>query len=302
MKLRQLMLNFFEVYMKKLIIFVIAFAMLFSVAGAVLNPQNELEGKQKIPTGAPWIPDNGKIYFGDDKDGYIEYDADGTSTVNIHGMSTLLEGAGVSLDSGEDLVFEGGDSKADFSLGSGVFKTTQGAITLGPGAATIADLAAITAGSGSAAYDLSASTGAFKTSQGTNTFGGNVVVSGSKTTTTGTGLTTISGMLAMAVNATTTLSTTLTASNTKNVYGVDASGGTVTLTLPDATTVTGRPYYIAAAADMVSNNIVVATTSSGKLGGAGGADTLTSTDAAAGLVVISDGTHYLVVSKVGTWT
>jgi hypothetical protein len=116
-----------------------------------------------------------------------------------------------------------------------------------------------------------------------------------------TGLTTLKN-IAVAVNATTTLDTTLTSANTSTIYGIDASGGSVTLTLPAANTVTGRLYMIGTAADMVLNNIVIATTGGGKLGGAGGADTLTSTDAAAGLQVVSDGTNYLVVAKVGTWT
>ena len=105
-----------------------------------------------------------------------------------------------------------------------------------------------------------------------------------------------------SVNATTTLNTVLTSANTKTVYPMDGSGGSVTLTLPDPTTVTGRLYIIAVAADMAANNIVVADTGSGKIGGAGGADTLTSTDATAALAVISNGTHYLVISKIGTWS
>ena len=108
--------------------------------------------------------------------------------------------------------------------------------------------------------------------------------------------------LSVGVNATTTIDTTLTSADTKTVYGLDGSGASVTMTLPDAATVTGRIYIIPAAADMGSNNIVVATTGTGKLGGSGGADTLTSTDANASLSVVSDGTNYLIISKVGTWT
>lgn len=120
-------------------------------------------------------------------------------------------------------------------------------------------------------------------------------------TLTVTGATTLS-TLSVGVNATTTIDTTLTSADTKTVYGLDGSGASVTMTLPDAATVTGRIYIIPAAADMGANNIVVATTGAGKLGGAGGADTLTSTDASASLAVVSDGTNYLIISKVGTWT
>ena len=117
-----------------------------------------------------------------------------------------------------------------------------------------------------------------------------------------TGLTTVSAVK-YGVNTTTTAEeVTLTSSDLKTVYGINASGGNVTLTLPAADTVTGRLYMIAAAADMGDNNIVLATTGSGKLGGSQGADTLTSTDATAAIQLISDGTHYLVVAKVGTWT
>jgi len=127
-------------------------------------------------------------------------------------------------------------------------------------------------------------------SAGTVTCG--TVVAGATTLTT----------LSVGVNATTTIDTTLTSADTKTVYGMDGSGASVTLTLPDATTVTGRIYIIPTAADMGANNIVVATTGAGKLGGANGADTLTSTDASASLSVVSDGTNYLIISKVGTWT
>ncbi|MCZ7403349.1 MAG: hypothetical protein O8C67_00265 [Candidatus Methanoperedens sp.] len=116
-----------------------------------------------------------------------------------------------------------------------------------------------------------------------------------------TGLSTFSA-IALGINATTSISTVLTSANLKTVYGMDGSGGSVTLTLPDATTVAGRPYMIGTAVDMVGNNIVVETTGAAKLGGATGADTLTSTDAAAALQVVSDGTNYLVIAKVGTWT
>lgn len=164
----------------------------------------------------------------------------GTGAVSINGATTFAANKGIAMTAGTGAM--------DFSLGTGVFKTTTGAVTIGPG------------------------------------------------------LTTMSGGIAYPVNATTTLDTTLTASDTKTVYPMDGSGASVTLTLPDPTTVSGRMYIIAVAADMGGNNIVVADTGAGKIGGAGGADTLTSTDASAALTVISNGTHYLVTSKVGTWS
>lgn len=152
----------------------------------------------------------------------------------------------------------------------------------------------ITAASGDGAFDYSLATGAFITSAGAATIGpGAVGISGDAT---------FSKTVAYSLNATTTVSTTIDATATKTVYGIDASGGHVTFTLPDASTVTGRLYMIATAKDMAANNIIVATAGAGKIGGESGADTLTSTDATAALSVISDGTHYLVTSKVGTWT
>jgi len=108
--------------------------------------------------------------------------------------------------------------------------------------------------------------------------------------------------VAVGVNATTNKSTTLTTTNTNTVFPMDASGASVTLTLPDASTVNGRLYMVAVSKDMGTNNIVVGTTGAGKIGGESGADTLSSTDATAALSVISNGAHYLVISKVGTWT
>ncbi len=104
------------------------------------------------------------------------------------------------------------------------------------------------------------------------------------------------------INATTSISTVLTSASTKTVYPMDGSGGHVTLTLPAADTVTGREYVIVLATDMLANNVIVDTTGAGNLGGASGPDSLTTSDAAAALTVVSDGTNYLVVNKDGTWS
>lgn len=116
--------------------------------------------------------------------------------------------------------------------------------------------------------------------------------------------TTLSKMLSGsgAINATTSLSTVLTSTSTKTVFPVDASGGHITLTLPDAATNAGRMYMIVLAVDMAANNVIVDTTGAGNLGGTSGPDSLTTTDAAAALTVLSDGTNYLIVNKDGTWS
>ncbi len=59
----------------------------------------------------------------------------------------------------------------------------------------------LVAGAGTGLLDFSAASGVFKTSTGTNTLGGNVVIAGSKTLTTGTGLTTFSGKQASTATA-----------------------------------------------------------------------------------------------------
>lgn len=116
------------------------------------------------------------------------------------------------------------------------------------------------------------------------------------------GTATLNGAVYYKCNATTSISTTLTATDVATVYPVDASAGHVTLTLPDPTTVDGRMYVISTLVDMGSNNVIVATTGAGKIGGVGGADTLTTTDITAALTVISDGTHYVTIGRIGTWT
>lgn len=116
--------------------------------------------------------------------------------------------------------------------------------------------------------------------------------------------TTLSKMLSgtSSINASATISTTLTASDLETVYPMDGSGGHVTLTLPDAATNAGRVYMVVLAADMGENNVIVDTTGAGNLGGTSGPDSLTTTDAAAALTVVSDGTNYLIINKDGTWS
>jgi len=117
--------------------------------------------------------------------------------------------------------------------------------------------------------------------------------------------TTLSRMLSgsSSINASATISTVLTAADLETVYPMDGSGGSVTLTLPDAATNAGRVYVITMAADMEGNNVVVDTTGAGNLGGSSGPDSLTTTDGyAATLTVVSDGTNYLILNKDGTWS
>lgn len=113
--------------------------------------------------------------------------------------------------------------------------------------------------------------------------------------------TTVAGATALSVNASTILSTTLTSASTKTVYGIDASGANKTLTLPDAGTVTGRFYFIGTNKDPGSYYVKITATGGDKIGGAGGFTIAQTTDAAAGMLLVSDGTLYLLCGSYGTW-
>jgi fibronectin-binding autotransporter adhesin len=210
----------------------------------------------------------------------------GPGAIGITGTQTIA--------SGKDVIAAGGASDIDFSLSSGVMKTPTGAITMSGATTWLADKGiAYTSGSGAA--DFSLGSGVFKTTTGAVTIGpGAVGVSGAVT---------LAKTIQYSINASTTLDTVLTSANTKTIYPMDGSGGTVTLDLPDATTVPGREYIVSAPVDMGTNNIVVRSVT-GHLGanGSGNVHSLTSTDATASLSVISDGTNYVVLSRVGIWT
>jgi hypothetical protein len=182
---------------KKILILSIILLLSFSLpmAGAVMWDLKEIiTGKQMVPddnSGAPWFADNSVMYFGTDKDASLKFNS----------VTGYLEGVGFAnrnnyslvLISGEDLTFAGGDSKADLSGGSGVTKTTTGAVTIGPGAVgltgtmTVAATKDITAASTGSDFDFSLSTdGIFKTPGGAVTIGpGAIALSGSPTVATG---------------------------------------------------------------------------------------------------------------------
>lgn len=141
----------------------------------------------------------------------------------------------------------------------------------------------ITALGGASDFDFSASSGTFKTPTGANTISG--VASFSKN-------------VVYSVNATTVLNTTLTSANTKTVYGIDASGASKALVLPDAATVTGRMYMISTSVDPGAYNVVITATGGDTIGGSASKTTTT----LAGMTLISDGTVYLEVGSYGTWT
>ena len=209
------------------------------------DPMDIIRGRMMLHGEGPWLGDDAKIYFGKDKDGYIEFNS-GTGVVELHGISEVLPTGGIALPLGEDLtVSEAGDSKVDMHLGTGIFKTTTGV----------------------------------------NTFGGEAV---------------FEKKIQASINAALTTNTTITSASTKTIYPIDASGGTVKLTLPAAAGVAGVLYVVGIAADPGSYYVQIGATS-GKIGGAAGVTTIQSTDAYGGMMLVSDGTNYLIVGSDGTW-
>jgi hypothetical protein len=92
------------------------------------DPMEMIRGVQILPDGdAPWIPDDAKMYFGDDKDAYLWFNS-ATGYLELHGVQTVL--GGLTLAAGDDITCGAGDTKVDLSLGTGEFKTPSGAHTL----------------------------------------------------------------------------------------------------------------------------------------------------------------------------
>lgn len=113
--------------------------------------------------------------------------------------------------------------------------------------------------------------------------------------------TTLGGAMAYSVNASTTISTVRTAAGTKTVFGIDAHLANVTITLPDAALVPGRVYQIGTNVDPGTYYVKVTATGGDKLGGSGGFTIAQTTDAKAGMAVVSDGTLYLIYGAYGSW-
>jgi hypothetical protein len=212
----------------------------------------------------------------------------GPGAIGVTGTQTIA--------SGKDIIAAGGASDIDYSLSSGFMKTPTGAITMSGATTWLADKGiAYTSGTGAA--DFSLGSGIFKTTTGAATIGpGAVGVSGDAT---------FAKTISVSINTSTmTADKTLTSADTKTVYEIDASGADVTLTLPDAATVTGRTYMIAQNGNPGANFARIKATA-GKFGGANGIAAATglknTDDAGAGVTLVSDGTNYLIVGSFGTW-
>ena len=282
-----------------------------------------LQGQQMIKTGAPWFGDDAKMYFGDSKDASIFYNST-SGAAEVVGL-TAVNNLSIEMETGEDITFVAGDSKMDLSLGTGIFKTPSGAVTIGPGDITMSgDLIGVSlknitlsgAGGGIlSAVDVTASGNV----NGTDLYisddaliTDDLVVDGTarvdegltvnafavNTTATATGLMSANGGLAVGVNASTTINTLLTSSSTKTVYDMDASSGNVTLTLPDAATVPGRMYFISVSGDPGANYARITAT--------GGDDInannyLVSTEQWSTAVIVASNGAYRALTS-GNWT
>lgn len=177
--------------MKKFLILALLAVLISPSIAAIYDPFDMLRGKQMVPYGSLWSADDAVMYFGDGKDASLKFNST-SGYLEMVGL-TAYDNTSITVESGEDITFAGGDSAADFHLGSGLFKTSTGAVTIGPGAVgltgtmTVATTKDIIAASTGSDFDFSASTdGIFKTPGGAVTIGpGAIAMSGSPTVATG---------------------------------------------------------------------------------------------------------------------
>lgn len=176
--------------MKKIIMSIIALMLLMGLSSAAyMDIAKMFQGIQMIPLGVggmggPWIGDNAKIYFGNDKDGYIGYSTS-TNYVTLSGVAATSLTDGGIVGAGNHLTCAAGNTNVDFHLGTGTFDTTTGINTV-RGAEVFAADKGVTVATGTSAFDFSGGSGIFKTSGGAVTIGpGSVAFSGSPTVATG---------------------------------------------------------------------------------------------------------------------
>ena len=159
--------------MKKIILIALVLLMLVPSSMAQLDPYKMLTGQQMIGSYSgtatsygPWWGDNCKSWIGAGKVGYLEY-LTSSGKITIGGKNVaILQNLAVT-----------GTITAGATVNSGTIGTSA---LMGAGYS-------FGAATGGGAFSWANSTGAFDTSTGTVTSNGNFVVTGSKTTTTGTG-------------------------------------------------------------------------------------------------------------------
>src|ERR1019366_9116105 len=191
-------------------------------------------------------------------------------TTQIASPNVLSTGSGITTDAGDlsisavgniapdgskNIVATAGAGNVDFSLMTGTFKSSTGAVTIGPGAVGISGLATFSAGvlaSGATAIDFSGGSGAFKSSTGAVTIGpGAVTVSGATTFSAAATALTVTNNALVSGNLTVTGSLTA---------GSFLSSGTIISGLTTAAmTVNGTVGYASAASTITpTDNAAIA--------------------------------------------
>ena len=257
--------------MRKFIVGLCMLMIMVSIgSGYWWDTEKILQGRQMVEVGGPWLGDDAKMYFGDDKDASIFFNSS-SGAAEVVGL-TAVNNLSIEMEAGEDITFVAGDSKIDLDAGTGITSTTTGVNYLNGNVQVPSDK--------------------------TVKFGGVTTVASIAVNTTAavTGATTLS-TVAVGVNASTTIDTVLTSSSTKTVYDIDAAAANVTLTLPDAATVPGRMYFISVSGNPGSNYARITAT--------GGDDInannyLVSTDQWSNAVIVASNGAYRALTS-GTW-
>lgn len=209
------------------------------------------------------------------------------------GKNTI--GGDVDVASGKDIVSLGGDAKFDFSAASGAFKTPTGAHTIG-GAVTFAANKGIAYTSGTGAADFSNGSGIFKTTTGAVTIGpgeiglsGNVTISSAKKLTAG-----------LIVNRTLSKTADYTVSDTDpDIVLVGSLGASATITLPTAADNAGRIIRVVVSGDPGAFDVIIEGEGAETINGA---LNKTNSDQYSVIDVICNGTGWVIVNSIGTWT
>lgn len=115
--------------MKKFLILALL-AILITPALGLPDLEDQLKGDAYIRNaGAPWLDDDAVLYFGRDKDGSLKFNST-SGYLEMVGL-TAYDNTSITVESGEDITFAGGDSKIDLSAGSGLWKMPLGQGTIG---------------------------------------------------------------------------------------------------------------------------------------------------------------------------
>lgn len=162
-------------------------------------------------SGVKWAPGGGAASLGNWVFTGDAADLSGAGAMSLGGANataiSLLDDTSVAA--GKSVTAASGAGALDFSLASGVFKTSTGTNTIG-GAVVFAANKGVTVTAGTSAFDFSGGSGVFKTSTGAATFGGssNTFTNGLTTTLIGSGASLLSvtgngfSLQQSAVNAT----------------------------------------------------------------------------------------------------